>query len=85
MTNPRYVFTACSTDYEGMDAESKEMFHQLVNAAGDRATQDAEIWTRELLAAGWKEHHGIRTTWEAPNGALYRDPYGAWRTMKAGQ
>lgn len=45
------------------------------------AQQDSERWRRELLAAGWKPHKGMATTWEAPNGALFIGPYGAWKRM----
>jgi hypothetical protein len=48
---------------------------------------DIEKWCRELCAAGWKqhEHRGRKSfyRWVAPNGALYRGPYEAWRVMKS--
>jgi hypothetical protein len=42
---------------------------------------DVEGWIRELKAAGWtmKSH----TIWIAPNGAIYRGPFGAWKAMKS--
>lgn len=37
-------------------------------------------WCRDLEAAGWVERE--ITIWEAPDGALYRGPYGAWRELQ---
>ena len=40
-----------------------------------------EKWEKELLETGWKK---IRSTlWQAPNGAMFRGPYAAWRMMKS--
>lgn len=38
-TEPRYAFSSC--DYAAMDDHSREMLHQIVNAAGDRMRQEA--------------------------------------------
>lgn len=80
MTKPRYDFTACGT--ADTSAETKEMLHQLANAAGDRLTRDSEVWRRELIAVGWEEYRDMRTTWKAPTGELYRGPYAAWLEMR---
>lgn len=38
-----------------------------------------ESWARELRAGGWVE---VRlNVWRAPDGYLYRGPYGAWVEM----
>lgn len=42
-TEPRYDFTSCGADYDGMDAETKDALHQLVNAAGDRITAGPHV------------------------------------------
>jgi hypothetical protein len=41
---------------------------------------DPDGWRADLLAAGWAEQS--HTIWVAPNGAVYRGPYGAWRAMQ---
>lgn len=42
---------------------------------------EIDIWERELVEAGWKR---VRLAiWQAPNGALFRGPYQAWRMMKS--
>lgn len=56
--------------------------------------QDVDRWERELREAGWRQWLGLpgtrqygrphRTIWEAPSGALFRGPAGAWRRMKEG-
>lgn len=45
----------------------------------ERRENDADIWRRELLAAGWIEESA--TLWRSPRGHLYRGPYGAWREL----
>jgi hypothetical protein len=40
-----------------------------------------EQWIDELLAAGWTQKS--HTIWIAPNGAIYRGPFGAWKAMRA--
>ena len=44
-------------------------------------SQDAELWIRELEAAGWKKY--ASTVWQSPSGHLFRGPYGAWCRMLA--
>ena len=46
----------------------------------DEITDDPDGWKADLLAAGWAEKS--HTIWVAPNGAVYRGPFGAWRAMK---
>lgn len=48
-------------------------------------TRDEDIhgpsaWKRDLIAAGWKETR--HTVWQAPDGSLWRGPYGAWRELQ---
>lgn len=39
-----------------------------------------ERWRADLQAAGWKAlRHDV---WQAPNGALFRGPYGAWCALQ---
>ena len=51
---------------------------------GDPEYQNVDLWVRELTTAGWSRYRGMQTVWRAPNGSLYRGPFGAWKTMKAG-
>lgn len=44
------------------------------------SSQDVDRWESDLLAAGWTRK-GI-TIWQAPNGALFRGPFGAWCAMR---
>jgi hypothetical protein len=46
----------------------------------DEIVDDPDGWRADLLAAGWAEQS--HTIWVAPNGAVYRGPYGAWRAMR---
>lgn len=39
-----------------------------------------ERWRRDLIAAGWTEESA--TAWYAPDGGLYRGPYGAWKELQ---
>lgn len=48
-----------------------------------RTNDEAETWRHELYAAGWRTLR-TATLWQAPSGALYLGPYGAWKRMKAG-
>ena len=42
---------------------------------------EIEQWETELEQAGWVK---LRMhIWKAPNGALFRGPYAAWRMMKS--
>lgn len=50
MTEPRYPFTSC--DYRHMDDETKELFHQLVNAVGDRAKRERKCAYCKTSLAG---------------------------------
>jgi hypothetical protein len=52
-----------------------------MKTAEGRGLCDAELWERELLAAGWTKKSA--TVWQSPTGALFRGPYGAWRMMKS--
>lgn len=78
-TKPNYDFTACGTHYNA-SAETKEMLHQLVNAAGARLERDVQMWERELREAGWEPYRARK--WRSPTGELYLGPYGAWKEMK---
>lgn len=49
----------------------------------DRAVPDVhdpDVWIRDLVSAGWVEKS--YTIWIAPDGSIWRGPYGAWREMK---
>lgn len=35
----------------------------------------------ELAAVGWTRHSA--TVWRAPDGGLFRGPYGAWKALRA--
>lgn len=41
-----------------------------------------EVQIVELERAGWKRWHGRPDMWQAPNGAIFLGPHGAWRAMK---
>lgn len=43
-------------------------------------TSEPEMWRRDLIAADWKEESMI--VWRAPDGGLWRGPYGAWRELQ---
>lgn len=43
---------------------------------------DVRKWEAELHEAGWTRYHGMATVWQAPDGSLYRGPYGAWLVMR---
>jgi len=54
--------------------------------------QNVELWVSELLKAGWLPWHtrlntradsNYSQTWRAPDGRLFRGPFGAWKRMKA--
>jgi len=47
------------------------------------AVYDPDGWREDLLDAGWFEKS--HTIWVAPDGTVYRGPYGAWREMKRRQ
>ena len=48
---------------------------------------EMEMWERELREAGWRPYvwrgREKQHIWVAPNGSLYRGPYGAWRMMQS--
>jgi hypothetical protein len=44
---------------------------------------DPDGWREDLLDAGWFEKS--HTSWVAPDGTVYRGPYGAWHEMKRRQ
>lgn len=46
----------------------------------DGNTSEPEMWRRDLIAAGWREER--MTVWRAPDGGLWRGPYGAWRELQ---
>lgn len=50
-----------------------------------RVERDVDRWIRELREAGWEPYRGSQTRWQAPNGALYLGPYGAWKVMRGGR
>lgn len=43
-------------------------------------TTEVEQWKRDLEAAGWTA--ASATAWYAPDGGLYRGPYGAWKELQ---
>lgn len=59
----------------------------------DCGYQDVECWVRELHAAGWTAVgfrrggivpiKGAGTTWQSPDGQIYRGPFMAWKIMRA--
>lgn len=44
---------------------------------------DPDGWKADLIAAGWVEKS--HTIWVAPDGTVWRGPYGAWREMRLRQ
>lgn len=46
----------------------------------DNDVHSPTAWKRDLVDAGWEEVR--HTIWRAPDGGLYRGPYGAWCEMQ---
>ena len=49
---------------------------------------EPEQWEKDLREAGWKpyrfhDRRESKTMWVAPDGNIYRGPYGAWRMMQS--
>lgn len=46
----------------------------------DNLVSDVDRWKRDLIAAGWAAKSA--TAWQAPDGGLWRGPFGAWKELQ---
>lgn len=75
------ALTSCAQNYEAMDDETKEMLHQLVNAAGDRLRREQENEMPQKASIGRTVHY---QRYGSPGGEHKAEPSPAIITAAGG-